>query len=175
MRHWWESISVGCIMSEMFTILLIVLSSRRGGDDCTHTINVSGTLSTSVGFRRPCPDSRKTFTFVFWLRGLIETVQSFQLLIVYVPVLLCMRPCLGWGERFLYFPSGLATVVLNTFMALKSDGCKNWTSVNEVCSPRKQICLDMSTFFIRALVSEAERIGNSTPTQLKSNLIKIFT
>lgn len=61
------------------------------------------------GLQKALPRLPEDFAFVFWLRGLIETVRSFQIHIVYVLVLLCMRPCLGWGEIFLYFPSGLAT------------------------------------------------------------------
>lgn len=77
----------------MFTILLIVLSSHWGGDDYTHAVNASGTLNTFV--EEALPQLPEDLTFVFWLRGLIEIVRSFQLRTVYVPVLLCMRPCLG--------------------------------------------------------------------------------
>lgn len=69
MRNRCESISASCIMSVMFTVSLIVLSSRWRGDDYTHTVNVSGTLSTSAGFRRPCPDSRKISRLCFGYRA----------------------------------------------------------------------------------------------------------
>lgn len=81
-------------MSVMFTILLIVLSSRRGGDDYTH-YKCEWDSQHFTGLQEALPRLPEDFRFVFWLRGLIETVRSFQLHIVYVLVLLCMHSCLG--------------------------------------------------------------------------------
>lgn len=108
MRNWWESISVGCIVSAMFTILLIVLSSRRGGDDYTHTINVSGTLSTSG----PAPTPGRLYICVLatgpdWNCAIVPTSHCLcACATMYAPVfrlrwkisLFSFRPCHGSPE-----------------------------------------------------------------------------
>ena len=78
------------------------------------------------------PPPGKTLTFVFWLRSLIEIVRSLQLHFVYVLVLLCVRSCLGWAERFLYFPSGLCRGRPRIpSRLLERAACRSWS---EVCS-----------------------------------------
>lgn len=99
------------------------------------------------GLQEALPRLPEDFTFVFWLLGLIEIVCSFQLHIVYVLVLQYMRPCLGWAERFLYFPTGLATVSRIPSWHFKTGGCENRTSVSEVWKQKRRHS------FIWALVS----------------------
>lgn len=125
-------------------VLLIVLSSRR------EATTAHGEPEWALG--SPLPRFPEDSTFVFWLRCLIEILRLFQLHIVYVLVLLHVCPCLDWGERFLYFLSGLAPVPLNTFMARSTMGAIS------VKRPSRSFLI--RTFFVRALVSSRKSILN---------------
>lgn len=73
----------GSVRSDTAAILLILLSSCFGSDDCTHVANVRGPLRTSPGFGGPAPTERSPTDIVpTWLGP-------------------SLVPRLGRGDRFL--------------------------------------------------------------------------